>query len=442
MFFNHKYFSRRALGLGLLVGIGLTGAAGCGLIGPGKTTAVIQVSVNGQDVTAACPAIERGGLIYLPFLAVIEQMGGVAAEVEAAAAGWSESGWPGAIRGNTNQPNTNQSGPGWSGPGRGVLAIRADGTPIAYRWGALTARVGDGEAVLGAASIIDKAGTGYAPLSLIETVLEAKAAGDAGHVRLTGPGSGSDGMGPSPAKAYVKALASVRNAPFFEADRLLRYAAYIERNPELPAAAALVRVNINLDKEFYTGVEVVSAPEDLLVLCNKYNQLPSDYVPPDLAELPGGHFLRAPAAEAYQKMADAAAAEELTFHLRSTYRSYESQAELYDGYSARESQAAADMYSARPGHSEHQTGLAFDVTQPVTGGNLTAAAFQNTEQYAWLREHAHEFGFILRYPEDKTKITGYIYEPWHYRYVGPETAAVIHGEGLTLDEYWGKYKTP
>ena len=92
----------------------------------------------------------------------------------------------------------------------------------------------------------------------------------------------------------------------------------------------------------------------------------------------------------------------------------------------------ADRYSARPGYSEHQTGLAVDI-------NTTSTSFEHSRQFKWLQKHAHEYGFILRYPKGKEWITGYAYEPWHYRYVGEDVAKIIYKEGITYEQYHAKY---
>ena len=99
-------------------------------------------------------------------------------------------------------------------------------------------------------------------------------------------------------------------------------------------------------------------------------------------------------------------------------------------YCAEDGRAAADTYSARPGHSEHQTGLAIDL-------NDVTDNFGNSREGKWVAAHCHEYGFIIRYPKGKQKITGYMYEPWHVRYVGVKLATKIHDSGLTLEEYLG-----
>ena len=120
---------------------------------------------------------------------------------------------------------------------------------------------------------------------------------------------------------------------------------------------------------------------------------------------------------------------------QSGYRSYELQENLYTGYVASHGQESADLESAKPGHSEHQLGLAMDLS---IDGTLDES-FGLTEQFDWLQENAYKYGYILRYPKDKVYMTGYAYEPWHYRYVGVEAATIIHNEDITYEEYCVKY---
>ena len=159
---------------------------------------------------------------------------------------------------------------------------------------------------------------------------------------------------------------------------------------------------------------------DGILLVNKQYALPQNY----------GNGLDATAYQAFlQLQADAAKAGH-SIPLVSGYRSYSYQAQLYDSYVARDGQAAADRYSARPGHSEHQSGLAMDVGAIDNNYGQTPAG-------QWLNAHCAEYGFILRYPQGKESITGYMYEPWHIRYVGSAAAKAIMANGLTLEEYLG-----
>lgn len=183
-------------------------------------------------------------------------------------------------------------------------------------------------------------------------------------------------------------------------------------------------------------------PDDMLVLVNKTYGLPEDYVPGDLI-IPDVPFalameeikhLRSEAARALEDLFAAAAEEGYELYARSGYRSYATQKSLYDGYVRRHGREAADRFSARPGHSEHQTGLAMDITSPSVDLELKRI-FGDTEEGRWVAENAHRFGFIIRYPRDREEVTGYTYEPWHLRYVGPGDAAAIFEQGATLEQY-------
>ncbi len=221
-----------------------------------------------------------------------------------------------------------------------------------------------------------------------------------------------------------------------------RYADYAAQNPGLAAQQVVSYVNIGLDRPFYTEVETIADPDNLLVLCNKYHQLPDGYEPADLVQISsqysnGGKtlYLRAEAAAAFERLCAGAAAEGYTILGQSGYRSYAYQDQIYNNYVARDGQAAADTYSARPGFSEHQTGLAMD----ICNGALSYTDFGQTAEYAWAKEHLAEYGFVLHYLPGTEQITGYMTEEWHIRYVGTETAAEIARLGITLDEYCASY---
>ena len=136
--------------------------------------------------------------------------------------------------------------------------------------------------------------------------------------------------------------------------------------------------------------------------------------------------------ESFNLMASDASSIGLNIYIASGYRSYNYQDTLYNNYSAVSGQAGADTYSARPGHSEHQTGLCFDL-------NSVESSFANTDEGIWINNNAHLYGFIIRYPNGKEDITGYMYEPWHLRYVGVDLATELYNNGswITLEEYYG-----
>lgn len=149
-------------------------------------------------------------------------------------------------------------------------------------------------------------------------------------------------------------------------------------------------------------------------------------------------YLRAAVADAVVQMFAAITAETgLQLQLQSTFRSYAAQQYVYNNWVGSIGQAGADLTSARPGHSEHQTGLAVDVNALPDVGCSLQPCWGNTPQAAWIGANAWRFGFIVRYPADKTPITGYEYEPYHLRYVGVDLATVMHDEGITtLEEYF------
>ena len=158
------------------------------------------------------------------------------------------------------------------------------------------------------------------------------------------------------------------------------------------------------------------------LVVNKTYTLPSSY----------GNGLTNATIEAFNKMQAAAKVDGLNIYISSGFRSYSYQKTLYNNYVNRDGVTAADTYSARAGHSEHQSGLAFDV-------NTINDSFANTEEGKWLNDNCYKYGFILRYPKGKSDETGYQYEPWHFRYVGVELAEKLYNNGnwITVEDYFG-----
>lgn len=179
------------------------------------------------------------------------------------------------------------------------------------------------------------------------------------------------------------------------------------------------------------------------VVVNKKRPLnPRTYTPAPLVSVGNGVLMRNDAAAAYQRMSRAAAAQGIALVPVSGYRSYDTQAGLYRNYVSMYGQAAADLISARPGYSEHQTGLTADVGAPGGVCGLQAC-FGTTPQGRWLAGNAHRYGFVVRYPQGYTATTGYAYEPWHVRYVGPATSNSVKANGYaTLEDYLGLPKAP
>lgn len=226
--------------------------------------------------------------------------------------------------------------------------------------------------------------------------------------------------------------------PYYLSDKLEAYKAYASLHQELSAEDVVTYVNIGLDTAYYSNTKVIEKPDDMLVLCNKYHSLPENYVPADLVDITTGNAaasglkLRKEAAAAFDKLCAAAKESGYKIMGASAYRSFAYQKTLYNNYVASDGAANADTYSARPGFSEHQTGLAVDVKNATTAYDK----FGSTKEYQWAKDNIYKYGFIIRYLPSTIHITGYKSEEWHFRYVGVETATAVYKSGLTYDEYY------
>lgn len=234
---------------------------------------------------------------------------------------------------------------------------------------------------------------------------------------------------------YITNLDKYLELSYFKKDNLSRYITYYNKNHSLFYKNIVTYVNIGLDTDFYTNIVDIKNSDDLLVLCNKYNKLSSNYIPTDLVSVNDNYrtknvTIKKVAYDALLKMLDAAKLDNVIILAGSGYRSYSYQNELYKNYVNKDGVEKADTYSARPGFSEHQTGLAIDLA------NKDKSFLKDeSDEYKWLFENAFRYGYIIRYPEGKQDITGYKFEPWHVRYVGIEVSTYIHNNNLTLDEY-------
>lgn len=176
--------------------------------------------------------------------------------------------------------------------------------------------------------------------------------------------------------------------------------------------------NNNKKQENKKGVTYING----ILIVNKTYSLPRNY----------GSGLTKETQQAFNTMKEAAKKEGVNLKIISGFRSYDTQSTIYNNYVAKDGKALADRYSARPGYSEHQTGLAIDI-------NSLNQAFENTKEGKWLKGNGYKYGFILRYPKEKESVTGYMFEPWHYRYVGKDIAQKLYNNGTytTLEEYLG-----
>lgn len=196
-------------------------------------------------------------------------------------------------------------------------------------------------------------------------------------------------------------------------------------------------VNAYLDKDYYSNDIPLSKDKasKLDVIINKYYKLDKDYEPEDLTVInskfaSGTQKLRKEAADKFEEMASDMLKENLKIYAGSTYRSYSYQEGLYNRYVKKDGFKEAETYSARAGYSEHQLGLAVD----IVNGKWNYLS-EGDKEYTWLINNSYKYGFILRYPHESEYITGYVFEDWHFRYLGIELATKVYESKLTYDEY-------
>ena len=262
-------------------------------------------------------------------------------------------------------------------------------------------------------------------------------------------------------KGYSKeqVLSLFKNLRFFEMTPLLVFDYQSDLQPYIEDCIANKETNSEhyfvLNNSYYTHYEnatPVSNPDGIDMLVNKTYHLDQNFTPYQITPLSVQY-----ASEGLQLSSEAASSladwcnkaislkDEMTgispvrFYAVSAYRTYERQEELYNNYVKGMGQEQADAVSARPGFSEHQTGLTVDL---AAVGSEGISAFKDTEAYNWVIANCTDFGWILRYPENKTSITGYDFEAWHYRYVGIDLAKKVEESNLTYDEYWMLYLSP
>lgn len=247
---------------------------------------------------------------------------------------------------------------------------------------------------------------------------------------------------------YNKDIINIMNLSYFKIDNLKRYLDYdimevksiydiSNIKKDFNYEDVVTYVNANLDKEYYSSDNLISNEDasKIDVLVNKYHKLDENYEPSDLTIIDskyasGTQKLRKEAQIKFEEMASDMAKENLKIFAGSTYRSYTYQKGLYDRYVKKDGFAAAETYSARSGYSEHQLGLAVD----IVNGKWDYLS-ENDKEYDYLVKNSYKYGFILRYPRGSEYITGYMFEDWHFRYLGVELATKVFNSGLTYDEY-------
>lgn len=225
---------------------------------------------------------------------------------------------------------------------------------------------------------------------------------------------------------------------FCKSELLSDYQEYQEKT-SLPLKQVVLYVNIGLNYPFYENTKESKEKNTITMLVNKYNYLPKNYIPNNLITVTKYSKkelqINSEAYSAFLKMREDIEKETMQIRIVSAYRSYDYQNNLYHNYLKYDTQEIVDTYSSRPGYSEHQTGLAIDIDNEKVDYNR----FHITQEFKWMQENAYKYGFILRFPLGKEKITGYKYESWHYRYVGTDIAKYIHDNNLTYEEYYYEF---
>ena len=235
----------------------------------------------------------------------------------------------------------------------------------------------------------------------------------------------------------VKYLDEFFSIDYAKIDNYDRYVKFSDETGEDNDYVVLY-VNLNLDKEDYTdSVCVNKFSYDMLI--NKHRFLSKDFVPDNLekinSEYSNGNDLKANkvAVNAFIAMAQDASRNGLSLVINSAYRSYSEQERIVDTYKNLYGDDYVNKYVARPGYSEHQTGLSFDI------GSKNSNIFSNSKEYQWILNNSYKYGFIHRFPKNAEDITGISNEPWHFRYVGKKIAKIIYENKMTLEEYYVKY---
>lgn len=243
-------------------------------------------------------------------------------------------------------------------------------------------------------------------------------------------------------KQYNKIIPKLIERKYFIFKNLDAYLEYFQNNSsdDLDHIITTINVKANYDHYDTDAITNTNVNDGNLLLVNKYTKLSNDYVPQTLTNIPltyafDGNQTTKEVLDAFKNMWNAAKKEGLTLIVNSSYRDYTSQDEVWKHYENVYGEEYADSIAARPGFSEHQTGLALDI---ITYG-AKKNTFEETDEFKWLDKNAHKYGFILRYPKGKEDITGYAYESWHYRYVGIELATEIKKLNITFDEYYAYY---
>ncbi|MEF9962496.1 MAG: M15 family metallopeptidase [Erysipelotrichaceae bacterium] len=238
----------------------------------------------------------------------------------------------------------------------------------------------------------------------------------------------------------IKEYAKLTNVQMKKINRYLAY-----KDQKLSKKEIVLNVNLNKDIKPYSEIETIEDTKDVTMLINKYHKLPDEYQPENLVATPSActaeyscfpsdQYIVKEAGDAFQELIHLAKDEGITITAIASLRDYAYQTSLYQYYLNANGLEYADRYFARPGQSEHNSGLAIDIT--LDGMDYTT--IESHPKYNWLIDQISDYGFILRYPKDKVEVTGFSHESWHLRYVGKTCAKILKENKWTLEEYYAR----
>ncbi len=240
-------------------------------------------------------------------------------------------------------------------------------------------------------------------------------------------------------KEYIENISNYLKFDYSKTRYIDRYLAYYKQTRE-SYDNVVTYVNIGLDQEYYKHAKINDTFSTDMII-NKYNSVSEDFEPKNLTKIPSEYckdqteeeYLSKEALNAFIEMVDAAKAEGYKLLANSAYRSYQDQNEVYQTYYNLYGENYVKKYAAKPGFSEHQTGLSLDVA------SANSNIFEESKEFRWMRVNSYKYGFVLRFPKNKADITGFKYEAWHYRYVGKDIAKYMYENNLTFDEYYARF---
>lgn len=237
---------------------------------------------------------------------------------------------------------------------------------------------------------------------------------------------------------YSNKMISLSKEKYFRFDKLDDYLKYYKNNTSLSSKDVILKINTHTNLDFYEEIYEADTNKNELVLVNKFYKLDETYEPTDLAEVSSkyaysGKKVSESIVESLTSMLDDAKEAGYKLVVTQGYRSYEEQETAYENYKNKNGESLADTFVSRPGHSDYQTGLSLDI-EPY---NKVISDPETNEEHIWLLANAHKYGFILRYPNGVSEITGFGYYPWRFRYVGVQAATNIYSNNITFEEYYG-----